>query len=662
MEYQRLLFSELRLLVIAKPASELTESGLLKAMTVHEELLELGYTLSPENLLRLAKSPSLNGFAQHVHALMGDVKAKPMYPDFPKQVMDMSEAQFRLHQMLHYFSTYDMELLTGQPVAAGWLPEVQDTEKISMDVRLLTAKTIDLLDEPDKYRVPLTAVLSRNERMTDKERKLVQEAVLFASAEALLALSVPFKQNLLYLFYTVFQSDRETPELLDILQSFCQHTGDVWKCMDYVLTREHYHFRTSQKKRLVKLLERYPAADFQANLILSNKKGSRTNLMLRYLDYNLYSRSEPHRAAVAAFRSGTLRSWESRAKYLLEQKAEGALDFAADRPGMMLRWLTYLLRLGYLPAELETRLLPAAESLRPQTLVSILTHFGDTGNKWDSKERAAEAEQVYAICEALLKKNLAHKETPLHGKQVFLSLDGYSLPDSVIQTNNKSSEGGYVRSGLAYRIPDHVQRLRFFVYWNDKHRVDIDLHASGHLRNGKPIQIGWNSNYKDQGLVFSGDITHSNAAEYIDIDLQAEGKEITCNINIYSGKPCFREIEECFVGMMAVEKLGETVMLYNPANCFFTHFLTGAYHSIHYGYIDAVRRILVFEGAENPMDTYAQPKHAENRFSLQRYLELLLEAQNAVIVSNRSDADCILVMEKPLEETEISLLDNNFFL
>ena len=55
---------------------------------------------------------------------------------------------------------------------------------------------------------------------------------------------------------------------------------------------------------------------------------------------------------------------------------DGALDFISQRPGMMLRWVVWLLRVGY-PEEAITEVLCRnAASLSLQTLTTLLTKFG----------------------------------------------------------------------------------------------------------------------------------------------------------------------------------------------------------------------------------------------------------------------------------------------
>ncbi len=666
MNYDQLLFSELRLVSVSGQQNELTDEALIKAMTVNEELLALGYTLAPKDIPVLAQSADLYGFADRIRSYIGDVKAKPMYPDFPSQVMELDEAVFRFHQMLHYLSTYGIERLTGSGVSRGWMPEMQDTPKTESDKTLLAARVLSLIDAGEKYSEPYRRILTKTERMTDKERMLIAECAANLSAEQLSSVSVTFKQNLLIVFQTVF-ADSQIPadRKLICLRSLCQHTGDVWKCTDYALTRARYHFKTSQKRLIVKLLESYPLHDFAENLILSNKKASRTLLVLQYLDYCCYSRKEEYAEAVKDLRAGKLHSWESYVKKLVGKKSPDVPEEYAKRPGMMLRHLTFLLRNGYMIEEIYQKLAPHAPELKTQTLVSLVSFFSRPEAEKLPEERYQETRLLRMMLTHLLQMRLSANQTALRNRKVCLQMPEFDLDHSEIRVVNKSSEGGYIRSGLAYKIPDDVKCIRFFIYWNDTQRVDVDLHASAFDRNGEVIRVGWNAAFKSGELVFSGDITHSDAAEYIDIDFEkakASLSDVTFNINLYSGYETFREIDECFVGAMGISETGTKIKLYNPKNCFFTHYLTGTYRKINYGYIDVQNRVIVFDGLENGDPDYYETSSRNNGFSLRDYLNLLFVSQGSECVSAPEDADVILVMGKPAGEKELSLIDNNFFM
>lgn len=664
MNYDQLLFSELRLVSISPDSAALTEENLVRAMTVNEELLALGYTLAPKDIVVLAKSADADGFAARVRGYIGDVKAKPMYPDFPAQVMAMDEAVFRFHQMLHYLSTYGVEEISGIPVTKGWLPEMPGTEKTASDDTLLAAKTIALLGSDEKYSLPYRKILTKTERMTDKECMIAAECTKHLSAEEMSAVRITFKQNMLIVYHTIFADPALTSEeKLGFLHALCQHTGDVWKCLDYSLTRTRFHFKTSQKRLTVRLLESYPLGDFRGNLILSGKKRERTLLMLKFIDFNEYARNPEYKKAVADLRAGKLRSWESEIKAMVSRKAPEVLDAYAERPGMMLRHMTYLLRNGYPIKELYARLAPHAAELKPQTLVSLAAFFSRPEVNTLAEDRYQEAFMLKILTQHLLELRLAANKTVLRGKKIHLNMPDFDLDLSTVRVNDKSAEGGYIRSGLAYKIPDDVKCIRFFVYWNDTQRVDIDLHGVAFDLQNQVIRVGWNEQFKSGELVFSGDITHSDAAEFIDIDLEKAKtmlRTVTLNINLYSGYPTFKEIDECFVGIMGVAKTNAEVKLYDPKNCFFTHYLTGKYRLLNYGFIDVQNRVLIFDG--KPNDSYYSTAPQNNAFSLRNYLDILFAAQNAAVVSAPEDADIVLVMGKPSAENEQSLIDNNFFM
>ena len=660
MKYHKLLLDELRFVVYEKGDASLTEELLTKAVTVNENLKSLGYTLSPADIAALAVSPSLDSFYETVKGMMGTVDAAPMSPGFPQQVMDMDEAVFRFHQLVHYFSTYGLELLFGVEVHKGWLPCPEESGKAAEQDAVLQEKVIRLLPAQEAYIAPLRTILSRKERMTLPERQIVRAAIANISAEDAGSLNVRFKENMNAVYAIVFDmADRKAA--FSILRGLCQHTGDVLRCIDVLLGKHRFHFRTSQKRFLVKLLESYPVKDFRANLVLSGKNARRNILLLNYIDYSVYSRSAAHMDAVNELRDGKLRSWESIAKTMLTTGNDGTLDFIAQRPGMMLRMVAWLLRSGYAQDAIVAKLSEKADALSIQTLVTNLNHFGKL-----TEEERADAATLFSVFEQLLRAHMSGMDTVLRNKKVALAMPELDLDVSELHCNDKSAEGGFIRSGIAYRLPEGINTLRFFVYWNDDSRVDIDLHVGYSDLEGQNHSVGWNQSFRDSGVVFSGDITHSNAAEYIDIDLSAPIDKVNANIHLFSGKSGFQDVGTCYVGMMAVpegQSDGEHYDLFKEANCFFSHHLRQDCATVNYGYIDVQNRCIVFDGAPQSWnyDWYAGVSHRQGAFSLRRYLEYLIAAQN-VTICDAAEADVVLVMGKPRSEKEISLIDTNFLM
>ena len=269
------------------------------------------------------------------------------------------------------------------------------------------------------------------------------------------------------------------------------------------------------------------------------------------------------------------------------------------------------------------------------------------------------------ILKELLKAHFVLADTPLKGRKVFCKLNHFDLAHSSLETEDRSEDGGYIRSGISYKIPPNANIVRLFVYWNDPNkRVDVDLHATGLDADGNNLYIGCLCDFRKCGVIYSGDITHSDAAEYIDIDLNASLKEISANISLAFGKYSFKGIQTCFVGMMAVKEANQDVKLYSPKNCFFTHEMNQNLRKMHFGYVDVQNRYVRFVGKENTRgwESRALVEHIESMFSLQDYLDCLLKGQDVKVVNDKHKADVILTMEKNMLDNGISLVDNNFFL
>ena len=600
--FHELLLSELRM-VIYRPGEpdRLTDELLCEAVTLNENLQSLGLVLRPDDLLRLAVSPSLEGFYDAVAALTPQVKAEPMYPGFPQQVMEMSEAEFRLHQMMHYFSTYGLEQLTSRAVHRGWLPECEGEARTAPDIRLLDARVIELVAEDDAPIAVLKALLDRRERLTDPDLDMVLECVPLCGNEQLQGLTVRFKENLELLFPRLM-AEPDRAAALRTLRALCAHSGDVL-CLGSEYLRQHrYHLRTAEKRLLVKLLETYAVGNLRENMMLSRKARERNLVVLQHLDYNQYSRSDEHREAVRALRNGELRSWHGMGEALLKKHSPEALDHLAQRPGYMVRMLNRLLSLGYESQTIADLLASRASAISAHLLVKTIRALSRRGSTLETHhlreaascqreferkvlreakaararktalnigalmmERDASLSKLEAqyqarrrmsahdgeavdILKTLLKAHFRQADTPLKGKKVWLDMDEFDLEHSTLETEDRSKDGGYIRSGISYRIPSDAKYVRFFVYWNDSERVDVDLHAGGTTLDGKSIHVGWNADFNDSSVVYSGDITHSDAAEYIDIDLSAPVREIYANLYLYSGKASFGEVETCFVG------------------------------------------------------------------------------------------------------------------
>ena len=194
LSYRKLLLSTMHMVTCRKgDGAKISDKTLMKAVTVNENLHSVGLTLRPADIWMLASSDSLDTFDKEVFELVPQIKAEPMYPGFPQQVMEMSEAEFRLHQGIHYFTTYGMESLLGKEVSRGWLPEDNGPERYQDDTELLESKVIELVSEQEASLAVMKTLLSRRERLTNPELALILECAPLCSAEKMKELKVRFE-------------------------------------------------------------------------------------------------------------------------------------------------------------------------------------------------------------------------------------------------------------------------------------------------------------------------------------------------------------------------------------------------------------------------------------------------------------------------------------
>ena len=663
--FKKDLLKETRNLLITNFKPVINDEDMLKAVTVFQELEQYGFILRPEDIVRLAHYDMVDAM-KTVRETYTDIKAKPMYPDFPNQVMEMDEATYRFHQMVHYFTTYGVEFFTNTAVTRGWLPEMPETNKTVVDDRLVDLKMLHLVDEKEAYKV-VESIVAKKERWTLPEKDLI-----LASIEKLNSTEVPFKENISTIAEEVWNNSEK---LKLVLKKFCQHPGDVLDTVHNVMQKQNKELhvsrlKTSQKRAIVSVLESFPTYSFAENLALKRNRNLHLLNQLSYTGKSGMSKSLAHEEVVRKLRNKELRTWNSRLEEKLKNKEADALDFFAQRPGLMLRASGRLLREGYDSSEIINKLID--KDFKYQTLVDLVSNFSENPKNIIDRSKSEnrteyEVKEIYEISKALLNQTMQKIETPLSYKKVYVEKGQYNFEHSNIETNNKSAEGGYIRSGLAFNLPEDANSIRFFCYWNHPHRVDLDLHAYAVDKHGITTHIGWNGNYKDKGIVMSGDVTHSDAAEYIDIDIKAAKekgiKYIVTNIKSFTGIP-FKEIEEVFTGIMPVKKLGVNVKLYNNQNLLFRHDLMDDEVSMNYGLIDIENGFIKLLGKnyQHYDECRVVNKIEFPTYSLQSYIDDLLKAQNSVLVSSPEEADIILRLDKAQNDKELCLLDANLFM
>ncbi len=607
--------------VASEDAVPIDEDDMAFAMTCVANMEGTGYTLAPEAIVTLARSRhwvkerlgsgeeidlqySLDPAAD-IRALVPSVKADPMYPGFPLEVMQIDEMRYRLDQMRHYSSTYGVEWLAGLfgvnvQVGRGWLPH--DGERsagaggaraggnVSDDAGrkgqapeyavLADAKPLVVVTSDEAMREIILARIARPTRMHDLEVRCAVKHFLKPGAEEPLVFG--FHENMLEMVRIASQGS--SSELRDMLLRTAQHPGDVLKAANYVrLAHPEGKARLSnrQKKGFCQALSRFPYQTLVENIADARPEHRRA---LNYLSIGRFGDGKLKRA-VNAVGSGAVTSWNSRIERAWERLAqdgpEPLLALYAQRPGMLLRSLTRLAK-GGVPVDLIAKTVEASDAYSISSLARTLAILSaDDLGLTRMKQHPNESEEAFAtrrkrhleayrtvtpIVRGMLARRLAGIDTPLRGRRVYVDAGGFSLDSSVLMPNDSGNTGtAYPPAGMAYALPPDAT-VRFFTFWNDQEkRVDVDLHFyAWDEQAGETYHVGWDGAYLGRGMVTSGDITHSdNAVEYLDLNMaeaHACGVDYVKQVcHIFDGASSWANIETCFSGAMVVEALGDIV-------------------------------------------------------------------------------------------------------
>lgn len=673
------------------------EQDYAMALTVQENLSDTPYTLSDAAVATLASMYAYvraHGDADIVIDPASDIRAfcpnepmgQPMYPDFPTQVIDMDENEFRAHQMTHYMSTYGLEFfasLLGLDISVkeGWLPDVVSTEKTRSDDKQIEDHVVDIVASPQIMADIVSRELSRPRRMSVPAVELA--CALFANGDISDISHIAFHENMMELIRIA--SNASAIELENVCSAAAQHPGDILKavlwCADVA---EQNHISTKAKKGFCRALDKFDSQDIAHNIADLSRKGERAINMLSLSRFAGDTLNE----AVASVITGTVRSYNSMLeskwedyKLGIDKDGSALLSWYGKRPGILLRSLARLLREGVDEDLLKNEVLVHVEDYSLATLMQLETVSsayelreskdwrGVSENAEDIARRKENMEinaKLASIVAQLIFERLSKAKLPFAGKKVFIDPCGFSLSGSVILPNEIGNTGGaYPPAGMAYEVPAD-KTVRFFTFWNDdSRRVDVDLHFQYTMTDGNYQTLGWNSNYCIHGMTTSGDITHStNAAEYLDIDMAQAAQDgvdtVVQHQHIYCGASDWKDIKTCFSGAMVVDDTSADVKLYNSKNVLFHDDMKGDGRVMDYAMIDVPNHFVrILRGASVPF--------VRNAFTLDAYIGILLDAQQATVVNDKADADIVLCVGRcSSEESDgvpvVSIIDEGFFI
>jgi len=545
----------------------------------------LGYTFSPEVITSISRlsveqlEPFYNELIEDLQILVGAHKRyEPMYPNFPKQVMDASSAELYLNAITHYF---------GDLVGRRLLPLYEKEDRAELKDKT-TVRIIELGTQEDFEQI-FTNLLSSKTSISETDKSDIEWFVKTYKNKVVnfFPKEIPLKENVALLCSCLI---KYTNTAQTIIPALIKTATDVLRLIvamsdGDISLAENTKFRnlTQNERRLI-LGALENCNSINEDMLKYKNRWKRIGEKLHPFEH-----SEKFPKCFEAFdilrNNKPFQTFNSKVESsLLNNEINKTSGLLKSRPGEYARRLDNLLRKTDDKAGIISTFKEIAANVSNPVLLQLIAHFkhrneqhllrtffpkGNVGKAKVIENRLPEieriiCEQVVSICENTLIER--YKVLPSLGN-VYLdkALVDYTVPFAL---RSASKALKTVARGSKINIPEG-NTLRFFIWWKDgKERTDLDLSAVALDENYiRKTDIAY-YNLRDLGGYHSGDITSApeGASEFIDIDISAfiksEIRYVVMSVNSFTSQP-FYDLPECFAGIM-IRQYSNSGEIYEP--------------------------------------------------------------------------------------------------
>jgi stress response protein SCP2 len=547
--------------------------GILAAFNVN--LQSLGYTLSleaAERLKTLSPEQASDLYHQAVDVLCelrGCRTYRPMYPNFPEQVMAASEAELYWNAVLHYWSVY----VADHPGVTGvvWLPHYEKKQRRSLDDKV-EYTPLGIGTEEDLTSIA-QKLASANASLSPADK---DDLVWLIFNNYLKTFpQIPNKENLAVIGATLIG----TPQFASIAPLY-KNATDVLRLAvalqggDVSLAKPTRFAKMSRTRRktILELLEN--CANREEDMLRWSERWKRLGECIHPGEFS--KRFHGSNRAFIDLRNGEVKTFNAKVEITLEAGAwTEATKLLTLRPGDFARRLDHVMRMSSMPLVVAYLFGGIVTQVSTPVLLQVHAHFKHRStsdirvffpkgslakvaavpNKLPTISAAARKQVVNLVERTLI--NRFAELPPLGATYLDPNLQNYLVPFS--QRSASASLRTLVR-GSKVRLPEEGNTVRFFMWWKEgETRCDLDLSA---------MMFDSNWEYKENISYFklrssggsirachSGDITSApnGACEFIDVDMEsfanAGGRYIVMSVNSFTHQK-FSNLPEALAGWM----------------------------------------------------------------------------------------------------------------
>jgi hypothetical protein len=482
-----------------------------------------------------------------------NVVHKPLYPNFPKQVMEADEAELFLNAQLHYLSE-------GQ-----WIPNFAVNNR-PVSFENVKFKTLGVISETELNGV-FTQILQSADSISGYSKEVV-EWFVDSGRSLILPEKIPFKENVCLLAGIFLERNMWNTNLVkdttDILRIATHLSGGDISLAE---NTKFESFPRKIRKELTRSLERVIKEE---DLVAHKNKWIKLMHSLHVGDYS----KKVYRIAKKLRENEKINTFNGNVEKAIETgNMHTVVGLLQQRPGVFARTLARLLStigmppgdqalivngfaevVDKVPARNLTQLWGSLRTRVGHVDKRVVFPKGSVSQAYVLRNKLARLPDIVIydlvnIIRASLATRFSERE-PLGKVYIDPALDQCPLP-----TGMRSASEGLREVARGTRMPiGDKDALRFFIYWKGQ---DLDLSASFHDEDFGLIEYVSYTNLRSQKYkaAHSGDITDApkGASEFIDIDIASAlkygARYVAMNVYVYYG-PTFAEHEECFAGWM----------------------------------------------------------------------------------------------------------------
>lgn len=553
--------------------------------TMLKNIESLGYTFS-RNLIKALKTLEIEDLVDFNLRLVTDIKEligadviyKPMYPNFPEQVMTACDAELLINAVIHYVTFGKL------------LPKYEYKERFPL-LDKCELKIIDLGTEAEFIKIFTNLFNSKTSiSQEDKEDMKYFISEYKDKIDLYLPKEIPLKENVAYVSKIIFENINNSEV---IFRKYFKSATDVLRFAavlsdgDASLAEntKFKKFKRKERRLLLRLLEH--CENIEEDMAKYKNQWIRLGEILHPAEYTFYEKSKESFDKIR--NNKRIETINGKiATLAINKKHKELIKLLKKRPSEFARKLDYLLRICPKYTRVTNEFEKVSNEVSTAVLLQVMTHFKHRNEKRDvriffPKGNLAKVhvedndlkvidkeicDIVVKICEESLIRRFKERK-PLGNIYLDPILENYFVPFSQRAASKALKT---ITKGSRIDIKSNTNVIRTFVYWKEPkdERVDIDLSVIIYDEDWTKLEQVAYYNFRSNkfNIYHSGDIicAPDGASEFVDINLESikenNGRYVVFSLNSYT-EQSYKDLPKCFVGWMSRESMSSG-QIYEP--------------------------------------------------------------------------------------------------